>query len=140
MKGGVLMNRKGSWLIKGIPVLVLAGIIALNLLVFPKILAVAGSADERRVVKIAQDEVTEGISQGQAGSVKEANESSDDGGILDPDMYARKIESREIKAVEKEEGVIWIMVDPDTAKEVNGMEKINSSNLGILVVEIEENK
>jgi hypothetical protein len=46
MKAVIIMSKKKSWMIRGIPVLALAGIITLNLLIFPKVLATAGNADE----------------------------------------------------------------------------------------------
>lgn len=139
------MSKKKSWIIKGIPVLALAGVIALNLLVFPKILAAVGNADEGEVVEIVRDgseianeEVTDDIYQNQTEN-EEEKEISNDGRILDSDMYSVKIEGTKVKGIQKEGGVIWVVVDPDTANKVNGNEKINNNNLGILVVKPEKN-
>lgn len=141
------MSKKKSWMFKGIPFLALAGVITLNLLIFPKVLVAAGNTDEGEVVEIVQDEseganeeVKDDISQNQAEDVKEEErEISADVSILDPDMYSVKIEGTKMKATQKEGGVIWVIVDPDMAKKVNGKEKINNTNLGILVVKPEKN-
>ncbi len=45
-----------------------------------------------------------------------------------------------IKATQKKDGTIWVIVDPDTANKVNDDEKINKGNLGILVVQPEKNE
>ncbi|NLO83807.1 MAG: hypothetical protein GX094_12265 [Clostridiales bacterium] len=131
------MRRKKSWIIKGIPVLDLAGIIALNLLIFPKVLAGAGYADEGKAVELPQEELAKGVSRNQEENTKEKG--SDASSILDPEMYSEKVEGQKLKAIQKEDGTIWIMVDSDTAKEINEEGKTGNSSLGILVVETEKN-
>jgi len=148
MKGGIFMNKKKTWVIKGIPLLALVGIISLNLLIFPKVMVAAGNAGEGEVVEIAQEEsesvseeAKDGISQDQTEDVEEDEKgTSNNDNILDTEIYSVKIKGTEVKATQKEGGVVWVMVDPDTAMKVNGKEKINDRNLGILVVKPEKNR
>jgi hypothetical protein len=54
-------------------------------------------------------------------------------------MYSSKIEDAKVKTIQKEDGVIWVVVAPDMAEKIDGKEKINNSRLGILVVKPQEN-
>ncbi|MGI6706328.1 MAG: hypothetical protein ACOX6S_08805 [Clostridia bacterium] len=139
------MSKKKSWMIKVILVLAIAGIMALNLFIFPKVMVAAGNDDEGEVVEIVQDEskstkeeVGDDFSQDQAEDTKEEKEISNGGNTLDPDIYSAKIKGAEVKASQKEDGVIWVMVDPDTAKKLSRKDKNPDTNLGILVVKPEK--